>query len=739
MISILPIAAFGAVNVFGSKVYITDDTAVADGDDELEFDIFVGDEYGAASVSPIYVTTERNKTTSVTDHIYVDTANGSTISGPSAAGVYTVTPASNGWVKVKIQSNLPGAIKFAASIANVSDGANFTVDEFLAGKTNSTAANSHIIISDKGTYAIPVTFTVKSADSVTLTESTTDLVVNANNASYREVKAIVKAGTAPVAGKEVTFTVNKSGATLSSTTATTDAKGEAKVKVFASRDGVYQITAKADGVDASSTLKGSYTPVGGPAPVTTDNLDQVSVYFASVGITDVKAESDNNQKIAKGENVTLKYSFVDSNGYKINAQTPTYSSGKFTNTQLNGAELRVVTKPSGAKIDEKPSATASVDENNLKLVFAASDFDKEGDYSIRFTLANGKSVTYDFNVKKQGTITGLTLKYKSTSIPAGANNVSNTPETKWVDAEGYAKTATGITYSIDNNKIATIDGAGVVKVVGNDTGVVNVTAIDTNKKLVATATINIEKNAASLKLTAPTYNKVGEDAKITVQLVDIDGKPVAGASGQTVTHTAIVLSKPDGAIVNVDTNTTVSDDFNEKGTYTFNVSSNTVGQVKVQAIATVAAGTASTAGKTYTGSGVVNFGDVAAAQKPLTMFIGATNYMVGGQPAVTDAAPFIENGRTYVAVRPIGDALGATIDWDAATQTVTLTKPGEVVTIVIGAATIKVDRAGVVTEYPTDAPAQIKNGRTYLPFRAIGEAMGYEVNYDAATQSVSFK
>ncbi len=120
------------------------------------------------------------------------------------------------------------------------------------------------------------------------------------------------------------------------------------------------------------------------------------------------------------------------------------------------------------------------------------------------------------------------------------------------------------------------------------------------------------------------------------------------------------------------------------------------------------------------------------------MFIGATGYVQDGAAKVTDVAPFIQDGRTFVAVRPLADAFGCEIGWNEATQTVTLTRADITVTIVIGSNAITVVKDGVTSTVTADVPAFIKDGRTVLPFRAVGEAFGYNVDYNAASQAVSY-
>ena len=53
-----------------------------------------------------------------------------------------------------------------------------------------------------------------------------------------------------------------------------------------------------------------------------------------------------------------------------------------------------------------------------------------------------------------------------------------------------------------------------------------------------------------------------------------------------------------------------------------------------------------------------------------------------------DASPFILNERALVPMRYLADALGAQTAWDAATQTVTITKGGTTIELAIGSPSI---------------------------------------------------
>ena len=82
--------------------------------------------------------------------------------------------------------------------------------------------------------------------------------------------------------------------------------------------------------------------------------------------------------------------------------------------------------------------------------------------------------------------------------------------------------------------------------------------------------------------------------------------------------------------------------------------------------------------------------------------------------------------RTMVPLRVIFETLGADVSWEAATQTVTGRKAGNVISLVIGNKTATVNGS----PRPLDQPAQILEGRTLVPFRFVGEALGARVEWD---------
>ena len=105
---------------------------------------------------------------------------------------------------------------------------------------------------------------------------------------------------------------------------------------------------------------------------------------------------------------------------------------------------------------------------------------------------------------------------------------------------------------------------------------------------------------------------------------------------------------------------------------------------------------------------------------------------VKGKNVVFDVPPVLKNDRTLIPVRAVSTALGATVGWNENTNTVTITKDGFVITLVIGSDIANVN--GV--ENKLDAPAEVISNRTFVPLRFISEAFNQKVDWQEDTQTV---
>ncbi|MCL2391615.1 MAG: stalk domain-containing protein [Oscillospiraceae bacterium] len=104
-----------------------------------------------------------------------------------------------------------------------------------------------------------------------------------------------------------------------------------------------------------------------------------------------------------------------------------------------------------------------------------------------------------------------------------------------------------------------------------------------------------------------------------------------------------------------------------------------------------------------------------------------------GQALSFDVPPRAINNRIVVPLRAIFEALGATVRWDAATQTVTASTDDTVVVMTIGCTFPTVN--GQIVEI--DLPGVVVNGRTLAPLRFVAEAFGRTVDWDAHARTAS--
>ena len=72
--------------------------------------------------------------------------------------------------------------------------------------------------------------------------------------------------------------------------------------------------------------------------------------------------------------------------------------------------------------------------------------------------------------------------------------------------------------------------------------------------------------------------------------------------------------------------------------------------------------------------GATSTATVKTADTEIRITVGATTATVNGQSVTLDSPAFIENSRTYMPVRFVAETLGATVAWDGATSTATITK-----------------------------------------------------------------
>lgn len=90
-----------------------------------------------------------------------------------------------------------------------------------------------------------------------------------------------------------------------------------------------------------------------------------------------------------------------------------------------------------------------------------------------------------------------------------------------------------------------------------------------------------------------------------------------------------------------------------------------------------------------------------------------------------DAQPYLTEGRVFVPVRFVTEAMGSMVSWDGNKKLVTIKKGSDVITLIIGNKEIKKNGTGI----QMDVAPSITNSRTYVPLRFVSEALNAKVEW----------
>jgi len=106
--------------------------------------------------------------------------------------------------------------------------------------------------------------------------------------------------------------------------------------------------------------------------------------------------------------------------------------------------------------------------------------------------------------------------------------------------------------------------------------------------------------------------------------------------------------------------------------------------------------------------------------------------VLNGKQLQFDVQPQVISDRTFVPMRAIFEALGAIITWDKKDYSVTGIKGNTTIKLKIN------DNIALVNnrEVSLDASPKVINGRTLIPLRFVGEALGALIDWDESSKSV---
>ncbi len=671
IVTMLPVVAFAATSYSATRSVVTGDTSVRVGK-TADFTVIFRDTDGNLVTNQsvtFYLDVNRDTESvvgfsegtavAVNDSSLGEGANAVPLNPLSPAKI-TGTTSDTGRITLKIRSTYPGnAVLDAYQVYDAGE------DE-LKNKIGSLT----ITFRATGDYEI-------------------DLVSDNPNpdAGQRfELKATVTRSGDFVEGVEVSFyDVTKTYSVLLGK-ATTNAVGEAKLKIAMDESGDYDFEARAERQKSDEIL----VTVGAQDPYTLEAA---------------KAEKN----VAIDESVTVKFVVKDHYGNKIK------------NESEDIVEAEIITKPSGSDADLDNTESGTNEDGEAEFDFTP---DEVGKYVIEARLRElgGVTARTTLYADKFGAVKSIKIDTDSRfSVRAVFDDESGEPQDKLpfdvllVDANGVEKEEVDdIRVASSNTRIAKAqrdgDSFAVIPQDEDRLGVVTITATHVDTGLKDSVEIAVVGEPVAIDVDVDVQDLV---ADVTLQFVDVNGNK--SYDPDMVEYTVVA-----GDLVVKD----LEDFDDETGEATFTVEAPDYGSYNVTVIAELGIS------KTFS----IDFGAPKAeyGAKKVVLTIGGLAAIVDGEVQTMDVAPFIEEGRTFVPVRFLAEAFGAEADWtpkDAPVETVFLTREDMTITIGIGDSFLTVTKDGEAEVVTFDAAAQIKDGRTFLPFRAIAEAFGAEVDY----------
>jgi len=144
------------------------------------------------------------------------------------------------------------------------------------------------------------------------------------------------------------------------------------------------------------------------------------------------------------------------------------------------------------------------------------------------------------------------------------------------------------------------------------------------------------------------------------------------------------------------------------------------------------------AGNKATKTITVTYKPAPVKKTVVTVQIGSDVMTVNGKAEYLTVAPEIKNDHTYLPLRAIAEALGAKVDWVAATKGITLTLGKHTVGLQIGNASAVVNGNKVAIFPPYLKPyGDGTFAATMVPLRVIAEGLDARVGWDNDTRTVT--
>ncbi len=506
--------------------------------------------------------------------------------------------------------------------------------------------------------------------------------------------------------------------------------------------GIYKVTAEISGgtkYKKISVTLGNYTihprplmvtpdagqckTYGSPDPTLTYTLS--SQLFSSDSMTGTLSRASSETvgsyaykigTLSAGDNYKLTLS--GTNTFAITKATPKITLAAVLGSGVQAGENNVTLTVTAAKVGTGAMPTGTVIFYSGDMAIQEVRLGISGTCSTVVTLPEGShtlTATYtgntnynsasdsiqDYNVSKKDPV-GITVAPATASINVGATTIfaaTVTPD------DTTDKTVTWTAFPAD---IVTLTASGEkVTVKGVKAGVATITAKTTNGKT-ATSTVTVTAVTPELinvnKITVTPATAVLVQGKSTTLKVTVNPDNAANKGVTWITS--------DASIATVDANGKVT--------------------AKGSGVATLTA-------TAKDGSGVKGAAKITV-HSYVTLRIGYKNAVLNGAATTIDTAgtkPFKTSGRAMVPIRFVSEKMGAKVKYVNDKAPIIVTYGTKKVEFTLNSKTITItEGGGKPTTQTIDVAAQKKNGKTYIPLRAIGQALGFTVYYDSKIEVI---
>lgn len=126
-------------------------------------------------------------------------------------------------------------------------------------------------------------------------------------------------------------------------------------------------------------------------------------------------------------------------------------------------------------------------------------------------------------------------------------------------------------------------------------------------------------------------------------------------------------------------------------------------------------------------------GELASRARVIILRVGSPTAFVGTNPYTLSQPPVLEGGRVWLPFRFIGEALGAEVRWEAASQKVEYILGPHRLQLTLGSRRAIADGQEVELE----AAPRMVNGVTMVPVRVVSTYLGASVDWNETSQEVT--